>query len=814
MSRFDFRHSLRSLLRTPAFTLITLLTLALGIGANTAIFSLVYGVLIKPLPYPESDRLVAVANSAPGIGLDDFQQSDATFFHFRTHNHVFDEIGLYTETTANLTGAGTPERLDAALFTDTMLAVLDTPPALGRGFLPEEGRPGGETVVLLSHGLWQRRFGADPRILERSIELDGVQHRVVGVMGPGFAFPRPEAQLWLPLTITPAEVSVGNFNYDAVARLKGGITPELAKADLDPLVWSLPEAFPGEITVALLEKARFNTIIRPLRDEVVGDVGSALWILLGTVGFLLLIACANVANLFLVRGEGRQREVAVRTALGAGRGHLAGFFLTESFLLAVGGAALGLSLAAAAIEALKVLDPGNLPRLHEVGLDGAVLAFTGLLAVLTALAFGLVPVFRAGGEKLVGALKGGSRATVGRERQRARGALVAVQMALALVLLVGSGLMVRSFHALSRVDPGFKAEKALTLRLSVPRAEAPEPAAGARFYTELLDRLGALPGVRRVGAASELPLTDGQSRQATAIEDFPIEPDELPKIFPYKRVSHGYFEAMGIPLVAGRTFEVRDWEEATGTAVVSQAFAESLWPGQSALGKRLQPGGGADEEGWYTIVGVVGKVHDEALTADPEAMVYYPMVGIGDDDWVVRTMSVVIATQVDPLSLADGARETVWALNPNLPVANVRTLEAIVARSTARTTFTLTLLALGAAMALVLGAVGLYGVISYIVGQRRQEIGVRMALGAERGEVARMVVAQGLTLTAVGLGLGLAGAFALTRLMGSLLFGVSATDPLTFGSVPLLLLAVALLATWLPARRAASVEPVEAIKGE
>lgn len=812
MPSFDLKHSLRNQLRSPSFSLTTVLTLALGIGASTAIFSLVYGVLIKPLPYPQSDRLVDVSNSALGIGLPAFEQSDVSYFLFQDQNQSFQGLGLYLETAVNLTGDGEPERLDGARITATLLPTLGVTPQLGRDFTPEELAPDGPPAAVLSHSLWQRRFGSDTAVLGRRIEINAVPHEVVGVMPAGFSFPESATQVWLPLALDRANTKAGNFNYGAVGRLRDGTSVQAAKADLDALVWRLPEASDGEFTRELLEKAEFQTLITPLHQKVVGDVGQYLWILLGTVGFILLIAYANVGNLFLVRAEGRRREIATRSALGAGRGHLLGYYLSESMLLALVGGAGGLVLAAVAVEALKTLSPGNLPRLEEVGLYLPVLGFTLLLSVLTAGVFGVVPALRAGGASWLEALKGGSRSTSSREANRVRGAMVIGQMALALVLLVGSGLMVRSFVALSEVDPGFDSESALTLRLSLPRAKAQSPEEGSRFYTQLLDRLEALPGVRRSAAASELPLTGNVSRQAASFEDFPRQPDELPKIFVFRFASHGYFEAMGIPVVAGRTFERRDHEQATAAAVVSQALAESLWPGQSPLGKRLRPGD-AEDGGWYTIVGVVGATPEESLTEEPTAMVYYPMVGTEGDDWVMRTMTVVVRTEVPPLSLADAVRGEIWALNPDLPVANVQTLDAIVSRSTARTTFTLVLLSVAAGLALMLGAVGLYGVISYIVAGRTQEIGVRMALGAGRSDVSRMVLRQGLVLTAIGLAFGLAGALALTRLMASLLYGVSPTDPLTFTAVPCLLLSVALLATYLPARKAASVQPVEALKG-
>jgi putative ABC transport system permease protein len=811
--RRRIRHLLRSFARAPGFTAVAVITLAVGIGANAAIFSLINGVLLRPLPYPDSERLVDLSHTAPGIGLPKFQQSDATYLHYLHENRVFTGVAVYRETPVNLTGEGDPERLPAARVTPSLLAVLGVAPERGRGFTEEEGGPASEPVVLLGHDLWVRRFGADPEILGRTIQIDGVGTRVVGVLGASLRFPAPETALWLPLVIDPAHLQAGSFNFDGVARLAPGVTAAAAQADLDRTVATLSEEFPGDLTHELLAKARFANVVTPLKENLVGDVSRTLWVLLGSVAVILLVACANVANLFLVRAEVRQREVAVRTALGAGRWRVVADFLAESLVLAVAGGAVGLALAYLGLDLLKALAPWHIPRLAEIDVDSRVLAFTAAVSLGAGLLFGVFPAFRYSSSALLASLRDGGRgATAGRRRHLARSLLVVFQVALALVLLVTSGLLVRSFAALRGVDPGFDPRGVLTLRLALPRAGYPDPAAGARFYGELLARVRALPGVEAAGAVQDLPLGGSQSRQGTAVEDFPRAPDELPFLFPYTVASPGYFAALGIPLVAGRTFERADYEQPSGAVVVSAALAARLWPGGSALGKRLRPGDAGDG-GWYTVVGVVGRVRDKRLEEEPSELLYYPLVGLGgDDDWVARNMTLAVRTAGEPLALADPVRAAVWALDPKLPIAEVRTLAGVVDRAAARPRFTMLLLLLAAGVSLALGAVGLYGVIAYVVSQRRQEIGVRMALGADRRAVANLVVGQGLTVAAVGVVLGLAGAFAVTRLLAALLFAVSPTDPATFALVPVLLLGVAALASYLPARRAAAVEPSEALR--
>jgi predicted permease len=814
-----FHGLLRQLARTPGFTLVAVLTLAIGIGANVAIFSLVHAVLIEALPFPEPERLVAVWHTAPGLDIPQFEQSDGTYVIYRRESRTLEELGIYDLRSVSLTGDGAPERLDGSGATASAFEVLRVPPALGRRFVASDERAGAEPVVLLSHALWSRRFGGARDAVGTTVRLDGETRRIVGVMPAGFRFPSAETELWVPITIDPAKLAVGNFNYRGIGRLRPGATPQAVERELSALVRRIPEEFPDEqITPGMLETARFAAKVHPLRDDVVGDVERLLWILLGSVGVILLIACANVANLFLVRAEARQREVAVRTALGATRGQIARAFLGESTALALAGGALGVLLAGLGLRVLLAAGAERIPRLEEVGIDAPVLAFALAVSLVAALLCGGFAGLRYGAPDLVPALKEGGRGdTAGRGRHRARHVLVAAQMALALVLLAGSGLMVRSFWRLRHVEPGFDARGVLTLRLALPESDYPDTAATARFVNRLLERVRAVPQVVAAGTVTLLPLDGGGNNGAHTFEDFPLPPDAVPPILAYRNVTPDYFQAMGIPLVEGKTLDAVDPGRRSAEVVVSRALAERFWSRGGALGRRLTQGL-AEDGRWATIVGVVGSVRDAGLHEKPVETVYYPLMrppSPDGEDFAPRWFTLVVRTAGDdPLALAPAVREAIWSLDRNLPVARVRGMDQVMAESTARTSFTMLLLVIAAAMALLLGAVGNYGVISYVVSQRTREIGVRMALGARQRDVARMVVRSGLFVALAGVALGLAGALAVTRLMQALLFEVSPTDPATFGAVSALLVGIALLASYLPARRAAAVDPIEAIRCE
>ena len=813
----SLRTTARALRRTPGFFLIAVFTLAVGIGANAAIFTVVNSVLLQPLPYADPERIMGIKHTAPGLDMQEFEMSDGTYFVYQRDNRSFESLGIYWDGSVTLTGGQTPERVDASGATAGVFTVLRVPPALGRTVQEADEKPGAEKVAVLSDGLWRRRFGGDPKVLGSLLQIDGVSTRIVGVMPPGFRFPSAEIQLWVPMTIDPANLQVGSFNYDGIGRLRPGMTTETATRELSDLVVRVTDLPNAIISREMLETAQFGTLVYPLRDDIVGDIGQILWVVLGGVGLILLIACANVANLFLVRAEGRQREVAVRSALGASRWNIARLFLSESIVLSLIGGALGLALAAAGVRVLVAMRPEGLPRLEEIAVDGTVLAFTVGVALAAGLLVGLFAALRYGRPELIPALKEGGRGgTVGHERLRARNALVVLQVALALVLLVCAGLMVRSFWRLRNVSPGLDPASTLTVRLNLPETEYETPEAPARFVVQLLEQVRAIPGVQSAATTTMLPLSGGGSNNGHVIEDFPLEPGAVPPILATRWVSPSFFETMRIPLLEGRLFDRLDPNARVREAVVSQALAQRFWPGQSPLGKRLAQGIGENPQ-WATIIGVVGSLREYGLNEAPVETVYYPMQPQASFDGQVqipRSFTLLVRTTGDPGRLAGPVRDAVWSLDPDLPLAQVRSMEEVVERSMVRTTFTMLLLVIAGAVALLLGAVGIYGVISYVVSQRTREIGVRMALGAGKRDISRMVLREGLGLALLGIALGLAAAFALTRFMKALLFEVSPADPLTFAAVPALLALIALFACWLPAQRAAGVPPLEAIRSE
>ncbi len=813
--------SLRSvahrLTRTPTFTAVAIVTLAVGIGANTAIFSVVNGVLLKPLPYPEPDRLVTAGPTAPGLGYDQISFSDATYFYFKEQNRTLENLAAWTSTTRNLTGLDRPLRLDALAATHTIFPTLRVRPALGRSIGQDDDLPGAAAVGILTHEFWIETFGADPDILGRTIELDRTSTEIIGVMPEGFEIPTESVDILIPLRLDPAAPAELNHYLAGVGRLAPGVSVEEASRDLERVGNTLVEAFPDTYTPQMNEEARFGGAATSLRTEIVGDVSTALWVILGTVGFVLLIACANVANLFLVRAEGRQREIALRTALGADLGSLARYFLGESMGLAVMGGVLGTALAYIGLQVLLATAPDTIPRLGEVRIDPAVLLFTAGISAVAGLLFGAFPLIRYGHPNLVSALKEGGRGTTsGRPGHGTRNAMVVGQVALALMLLAGAGLMVRSFRALRSVDPGFDAENVLTLRIALPSADYSDRESISPFYEALLDRIRALPGVRAAGSVTGLPLAGDRTSDSVIMpEDDPTPEGELPPLANTQYAGPGYFEAMGIRVLEGRVFEPRDAYESPGGVVITQALARKFWPEESAVGKRVAQFFG---EPWYQVIGVIEDVRERSLVDDDRELVYWPVRPLADEEgqlpWSAPGRALVVRTDVDPLSLLPAIRREIWAMDPNLPIADVRTMARILDRSMARTSFTTLLLAIAASVALILGTVGIYGVISYAVSQRTQEIGVRLALGAERRGVEAMVLRQGATLAGLGIAVGVVGALALTRVMASLLVETSATDPVTLVSVAVLLAAVASVASWLPARRAASTDPMIAMRAE
>ena len=815
----------RRLLRYPVFTLIAVSTLALGIGANTAIFSLVNGILLRPLPYENPDELVGVWHAAPGLGFDLINQSPALHYTYEEEGRSFAEIGMWAHTSTSVTGVQEPEQIHGMMVTEGTFRALRVQPTLGRRFTAEDDSPGTPQTVILSHQYWETRFGADPGILGTTLDVAGVSREIIGVMPPGFRFLDYAPSLYLPFRFDRTQLFVGNFSYQGLARLNPGITLEQAQADVGRMLPLAVEKFPGGIDLALLEDARLASNLRPLQTDVVGDVGTVLWVLLGSVGMILLMACANVANLFMVRAEGREREMAVRTAMGASRSVVAREFLKESLTLGLLGGAVGLALAWGGLQLLLAMGPQQLPRLAEVALDARVLLFTVALSLLSGAFFGMFPVLKYRREGLVGALKEGGRGGgAGRSRHRARNALVVAQVALALLLLVGSGLMVRSFQALRSVEPGFRnPEEVLLVRLHIPTAQAADADEVARMHQLLHQRLERIPGVTAVGLSSSVTMDGHGSNDPVFVEEIPLPEGQMAPIRRFKWVGEDYFTALQIPIVAGRAIDWRDSFDLNNVALVTENFAREYWSTPAeAVGKRI--GTGLTAGNWVEIVGVTGNVRDNGLHQDPTAVIYWPLrhrnlwgelpVDMPEVS-SHRSMNYAIRSpRVGSAELLADVRAGVWEVNPNLPLANVQTLAELQANSMVQTSFSLVMLGIAAAVALVLGAVGIYGVVSYVVSQRTREMGVRLALGASAHQVQTMVLGQGFALACIGLVLGLGAAVGLTRLMEALLYGVEPVDPLTFGAVSASLALVALLASWVPARRAARTDPVEAIRWE
>ena len=809
------RLALRRLLHAPLFTAVTLLTLAIGIGANTAIFSVVYGVLLKPLPFAEPERLVSLWHSAPGMNIPLLNMSPSNYFTYRDEGRVFQGLGIWQGNAVTITGGAEPERLQALEVTYGTLPALGVTPQMGRGFGPADEVAGAPRRVLLTHGYWQRRYGGQP-VVGQSIVVDGNPVEIIGVLPSSFAFLRTNPSLVMPLQFNRAELFVGNFSYQGIARLKPGVTLDQANAEVARLLPTLPDRFPlpPGFNRKMYDDLKIAPRVRPLSADVIGDVGQVLWILLGTVGMVLLIACANVANLSLVRAEGRQQEFAVRTALGASRAQMARSLLSESVALGLCGGALGVLVARAGLALLVWLAPDGLPRLQDIEINGVVLLFTLVISLLAGLLFGLIPVLRFG-EPSVAALKeGGRSASEGPTRHRARNTLVVAEIALALVLLVVSGLMIRSFQALRAVDPGFRdPEQVQTFRIAVPEAVAADADATIRLYQQISEQLTRVPGVSSVGVSSSLTMDGNDSWDPIFVEGAP-EGGAMPPVRRYKWIGSGYFETMGNRLIAGRVLTWTDSLQRRPVLLISENLARELFKTPAAaLGKRIR---NSPANPWREIVGVVGDDRDNGLSQPAPTTVYWP-IAIKDfwttPSFVARNLAFAIRSErmASPGFMRE-LQQAVWSVNANLPIANPRSLADIRSASMAQTSFALTMLGIAAGVALLLGVVGIYGVIAYIAAQRTREIGVRMALGAQASDVRRLFVGHGLKLVAVGLVLGLAAAMALTRLMSTLLFGVGPMDPVTYVAVSFVLGTVALVATYLPARRASRVDPVVALR--
>ncbi len=819
----QLRQVFRRLGRAPLFTAITLITLAAGVGANTVIFSVLEGVLLKPLPYPHPEQLIGVWHTAPGVGIKDLNMSPSIYFIDREQNTTFQDIGAYDADSLSVTGAGEPEQVRGLDVTDGTLPILGAKPALGRLFTREDDSPNSPDTVLLSYGYWQQKFGGASSVIGRSITVDGKPREIIGVLPQGFHFlDFEDAALVVPFQWDRRKLKLGNFSYEAMARLKPGVTIAQASADVARMLPVANRTFPAPegFSVKLFEKAQFAPNLRPLKQDVVGDVGKVLWVLMGSIAMVLLIACANVANLLLVRVEGRRQELAVRAALGAGWGRIAAELLFESVVLGLLGSVLGLGLAYGALRVLVAMAPTGLPRIHEIGIDVPVLLFTLAISFFSSLLFGAIPIFKYAGAHLNTGLREGGRAlSQSRQQHRARNILVVVQVALALVLLIGSGLMIRTFRALIHTPPGFVGpDQVQTFRFYVPETEIPD-AQGERVVRmgqEILNKLAALPGVSSVSFSTAIPMDGHSSNDPVFAEDRAYAEGELPPVRRFKFVSPGFLATMGTPLVAGRDITWEDTYQRIPVVLISENFAKEYWhDARSALGKRIRVGNNDD---WREIVGVVANTYDNGVDAPAPTSVYWPVIMSrfgGQKENLRRGVAFAIRSpRAGSEAFLNELRQTVWSVDPNIPLANVHTVGYFYTRSMARTSFTLVMLGVAGGMALLLGIVGIYGVIAYSVSQRTREIGIRMALGAQRKTLTSMFVRQGLVLTGVGVVCGLVAAFATMRLMSSLLFKVSPVDPITYGAMTVGVVVVAYLACYLPSRRATTVDPVEALRAE
>jgi predicted permease len=823
----DMRFALRRLSKSPGFTATILLTLAIGMGANTAVFSVVNSVLLKPLPYPHSEELAALWMNAPGAGglsglNSGLQLSPSMYLTFARHNHSFQSMGVWQMRSANVTGIAQPDEVNAAFLSDGVLETLQVPAALGRWFTAAEQDPRGAKSVMLSYGYWQRRFGGDRGVIGRSLQVDGQTRTIAGVMPQGFRVVDQEFDLLIPLAFDPANQKLAGFGYTGIARLRPSVSLAQADADASRLISMWMDSWtngPGS-NPHYYEVWRITPNFRPLKQQVIGNVGKVLWVVMATVGLVMLIACVNVANLLMVRAETRHHELSIRAALGAGRARIVRELLIESVLLGLMGGVISIAVAYAGLHLLAAMGPTDLPRLSEVSFDAGSLGFTFALAVLSGFLFGSIPALKYARMKTSAMMVSASRtASTGRSHQRSRSVLVIAQVAMALVLLVSSLLMIRTFAALRHVEPGFRdASHVQTMSIYIPEQMAKDPQRVAVMQREIADKLAAIPGVASVGFAAAMPMDGNDPNWDLIAVEGKAYPGGDGPLQLYNYVSPGYFQTLGTHQVAGRDFTWDDLEQVRPMVVVSESFARENWgSAQAAIGKRVKK---YESSPWQEVIGVVEDVHVHGLDEKAPGIIYWPAMFY--DRFLtpplmngLRFVSFAMhSSRAGSEGMLGEMQQAVWSVNANLPLASAGTMQQLYTQSMARTSFTLVMLAIAGSMALALGVIGIYGVISYAVSQRTREIGIRLALGAPRSELKWMFVRSALLLTAAGVAIGMGTAAVLMQLMKSLLFGTSPLDPFTYITVPLILAASAALASYLPARRAAAVNPVEALRAE
>jgi predicted permease len=796
----NIRYATRTFRKQPAFAAASALTLALGIGATTAIFSVVYGVLLKPLPFDAPDELVSVRHNAPhGVGTN---HGPATYLTYRESQQAFEGIGAWDDAEVSVTGRGDPERVRALLVTSSTLPLLRVQPVAGRSFGTEDDSPGSPLRVILTHGYWQRRFGGAADVVGQSLMVDGRPREVLGVLPPSFTFLGTRPEILIPLPLDPAAPRWIGFGFQALARLKPGVTLAQANADLGRMIRLLPPVF------ARLE---LQPDVRPLADDVIGDIAEILWILLAAVAVVWLIACGNVANLFLVRAEGRSQEFATRAALGASRVRVASALLTESLVLALVGGVAGVGLAALTTRILRSIAPAGLPRVEDIGIDATVVLFTLGITILSGVLFGVLAATRFSNPGLATLREGGRFASDAPGRHRTRNALVVGQVALALTLLIVCGLMVRTFVAMRQVDPGFtRPQEVQTFVVAIPPGLIEDENQAARAFEQVASSLARVPGVTSVGLSSSVTMDGEDNGNAIEVEGAPIPEGQLPPLRRFKSFAPGYFETMGIPLVAGRSITWTEVHERRPVIVISESLARAHWgEPAAALGKRVR---GNPDSPWREIVGITGGERDDGLMRPPTAIVYWPML---NDNYRWRSMTYVVrSTRVGTSGFLPELARAVWSANPQLPLANAQTLATIQDLSMTQTSFALVMLGIAASVALLIAVVGIYGVVAYVAAQRTRETGVRIALGAQSGDIRTMFVRHGLSLSAIGIAAGLVLALGVTRVMSAFLFGVEPTDLLTYIVMSAGLTGITLLATYLPARRAARVDPLVALRAE